>query len=197
MNLTRRQFSKLTSTSLLALATGASISLIGCNVFNDILNWVPVGISAIEGIVTVLGPLVSPGALAIIALVKIAFADLSATVTEYNNDTNPADKATLLAKIRTILNDIVTNFQSFLDQLNLANNPIIAIVIGLANVVLSAIAGFLGQLPVSGTRVMATSFRVNGQMTTVVPHYYKHASDFRNAYNAVCAADGHAEIEIK
>jgi hypothetical protein len=200
MEFTRRIFNKgAASTALLAFTSAlTSLVMTGCGVFSDILLWIPIGLTAIQGIVTVLGPLVSPGATAIIVLIKAAFADLSATITQYNNDTNPADKATLLAKIRTVLNDIVANFQSFLDSLNIGNNPIETVVIGLANVVLAAIAGFLGKLPapVAGTKVMSTSFRMSGKMYTVVPKYYKRVGDFKTDYNAVCAADGHVEIEI-
>ena len=196
--MTRRGFGKMTSLFLLGLTTTLNVFLAGCGVFSDILTWIPIGLTAIQGIVTVLGPLVSPGAAAIIALIKVAFSDLSATITQYQNDTNTADKATLLAKIRTILNDIVTNFQNFLDQLNIGSNPIEAIVIGLANVTLAAIAGFIGQLPVpAGGVTLTTSFRLSGKSMTIVPKFYKRVGDFRKDYNAVCVADGYPQIQIK
>jgi hypothetical protein len=62
MNITRRDFGKYTGTGLLALATGGSLALKGCNVFSDIEAWIPVGKTAFEGIVTLLqgAGLVSP-----------------------------------------------------------------------------------------------------------------------------------------
>ena len=192
---TRRDFGKLAGTGVLSLAAVGSMEFSGCSstVFSQILSWIPIGISAITGIVTVLGPLVPPQALLIIGLVKAAFADLSATV----NDPNPADKATWLAKIRTILNDIVTNFQSFLAQLNLGGNPIEAIVLGLAQVVLSALAGFLGQLPAAGGKTVSETFRIGrGRLVAYTPHFYKSVNEFKTAYNSVCVANNHQEVEI-
>lgn len=190
----RREFGKRTGVGLFALATAGSISLTGCSVFTDILNWIPIGIAALNGIVTVLGSLVPPQAAVFIGLAKAAFADLAAAVTQYNNDTNPADKATLLAKIRTFLSDVATNFQSFLNALNLGNNPIVNIVIGLAQVVLSAIMGFMGQLP-AATPLPVTAM-IGGKNMTVQPKLYKHVSTFKSDYNNVCALYHHPEIEL-
>lgn len=193
MNITRRNFVK--SSSLLYLASlGSAAFITGCNVFDDILNWVPVGLTAIQGIVTLLGPLVPPGAITILNLVKAAFADLVAAVNDYKNDTNPADKATLLAKIRTLLNDIVNHFQDFLNALNLGNNPIVNIVIGLANIVISAIEGFMNQLPPPVSLV--PTIHLGAQIVNITPKYYKHVGDFKKDYNAFATANGHSEIVI-
>jgi hypothetical protein len=195
--LTRRDFSKWTGKVLLLFSAGTSaLFLGGCNVFNDILTWIPIGLTALQGIVTVLGPLMPPGAAAIIVLIKATFADLSAAISEYNADANPTDKATLLAKIRTFLSDIVNNFQTFFNALNIGNNPILNIVIGLANVILAAIEGFMGQLPATGTKTLTTSFHVGARQLTVTPKFYNRVSDFKHDYNAVAAAAGHPEISI-
>jgi hypothetical protein len=196
--LTRREFSKRTGTGLLALATGLSFTLTGCNVFDSIANWIPTGIAAINGIITVLGALVPPQALVIISLVKAALADLAATVNQYRNDTEPTHKDTLLHKIRTILADIVQNFQSFLDALNLGSNPIEAVVIGLANIILSAIAGFIGQLPAppAGTVPVATTFHVGGRQMPITPKLYKNNKGFIADYNQVAEIFHHPEIDL-
>lgn len=196
MNFTRRNFVKGSSTGLLYLAVGSSLALDGCNVFDDILTWVPIGLTALNGIVTILGPLVGPGPLVILGLVKAAFADLSAAVSEYKNDTNPTDKATLLAKIRTFLGDIVSHFQDFLNALNLGNNPIVAIVIGLANIVISAIEGFMGQLPSTGVTTLTTTLQVGNKSVPIIPKYYKNVNDFKKAYNSFASTNGHPEIVI-
>jgi hypothetical protein len=200
-NLSRRQFSKLASATLLGLATSASISLTGCSAFANISAWIPVATTAIDGIVSLLGALVPPPAAAIISAVKAALADLGATIAQYNADTNPADKATLLSKIRTLLNDVASNFQNFLVQLNLAGNPIITIVIGLANIIFAAIAGFLNQLPpapaaAKGTTLSST-YHIAGANHQIVPKLYKSVGEFKKDFNAVCVADGHPEIAIK
>src|SRR5215469_9628341 len=114
--LSRRQFA---SRSILALAViGAPFSLSGCGIFSDILSWTSVASVALDGIVSVLGALLPPSGLAIVTLIKAALADLAGAITQYQADTNPADKATLLARIRTLLTAIAANFQSFLDQIN-------------------------------------------------------------------------------
>lgn len=200
MNITRRAFAKVAGAGTLALAAGTSLLLVGCTVFDNLLTWIPIGITAINGIVTVLGAFLPPGGAIIIGLVKAAFADLAATITEYKSDTNPADKATLLAKIKTILGDIVTNFQSFLNQLNIGGNPIEAVVIGLASVVLNALMGFFGQLPAAPTagKALSNTFRVgpNGKPITIVPTTYKNVNAFRSAYNGVADSNGHPELDI-
>lgn len=196
--MTRRGFGKLTGTGLLALAIASTSSLLqGCSAFTNILNWIPVGINAVNSILVILGPLVPPGAVAIMVLVKAAFADLAATVTQYNNDSNPADKATLVAKIRTILADIVSNFQSFLNALNLGNNPIEGIVIGLAGVVLSAIEGFLGQLPApTGATVVSTSYHLGARTIPITPKLYKNVNAFKSDFNSIAISSGHPEIVL-
>jgi hypothetical protein len=166
------------------------------------LGWIPVGLAAVDSIITLLGPLVPPGAIAIITLVKAAFADLSAAITQYNNDTNPADKDSLLAKIKTILKDIADNFQSFLNALNLARNPIVNIVLGLANIFIAAIMGFLGQLPVTKTPTakdtsLVKSVKVGGQSIQVVPKFYKNVAEFKSDWNQTAMSKGHPEAEIK
>jgi hypothetical protein len=168
----------------------------GCGIFSDILAWTSVAGVALDGIVTVLGSFLPPGGAQIILAIKAFLSDLAGAVTEYQNDTNPADKATLLAKIRTLLSDIASNFQTFLSQLNLGNNPIVSIVLGLAQVILAAIMGFLGQLPATG-RTLSATVTLGGKSLSVTPKYYKNVQQFKSDYNAVCAANSHAEIEIR
>jgi hypothetical protein len=199
MILSRRDLGKYTGSGLLWLAAGFSaLTMQGCNVFDSIMTWIPIGLTALQGIVIVLGPLIGPGAAAIIVLIKAAFADLSAAVSEYNADTNPADKATLLAKIRTFLGDIVAHFKDFLNALNLANNPIVAIVVGLAGVIISALMGFLGQLPTTaGAKAVSGAFTLGGKSYPVAPKFYKRVSDFKHDFNSVATTNGHPEISIK
>src|SRR5713226_1070264 len=136
MQISRRNCSKLCGSAVLFLAVGVSPFMTGCGLFSNILAWTSVAGVAIDGIVTALGPFMPPGSAQIILAIKAFLTDLAGTVTEYENDTNPADKATLLAKIRTLLGDIATNFQAFLARINLGGNPIVAVVLGLAQVIL-------------------------------------------------------------
>jgi hypothetical protein len=196
MQISRRNCSKLWGSAVLFLAAGVSPFMAGCGIFSDILAWTSVAGVAIDGIVTALGSFMPPGGALIVVAIKAVLTDLAGAVTEYQNDTNPADKATLLAKIRTLLSDISANFQSFLALINLGNNPIVAVVLGLAQVILAAIAGFLGQLPTTGTKMLSGAVTVNGKTVAVVPKYYKRVADFRKDYDAVAVANGHPEIQI-
>lgn len=200
MQISRRNFGKLWTSAALLMTAGVSPFLTGCGIFSDILAWTNVAGVAIDGIVTALGPFMPPGGGQVILLIKAFLTDLAGTVTEYENDTNPADKATLLAKIRTILSDIATNFQSFLAGINLGNNPIVAVVLGLAQVVLAAIAGFLGELPTPTPPIVQlkiVTVTVSGKALAVTPKYYKHVQAFISDYNSVCVANGHTELEIR
>lgn len=193
----RRTFTTRIGSYLLMAVAAGSTSLVGCGVFESISSWIPVGLAAINSIVTLLGPLIPPQAIAILTLVKAGFADLAAAVNQYNADTNPADKATLLAKIRTFLGAIASNFESFLNVLNLGTNPIIIVVISLAKIILGAIAGFLGQLPSANVVMMSSTFRMGQQTIEIEPVVYKKVGDFRKAFNSACAENKHPEIELK
>jgi len=183
---------------LLVGVLSAPFSMTGCGIFSDISAWIPTAIIAVNGIVSLLGALVPSPAMAIVVLIDAALNSLKATIDQYNADTNPADKATLLAKIRTILVDISSNFQSFLNALNIGNNPIVTIVIGLANIILSAIAGFINALPAAGagTKMASATLTLGGKTMPVVPKLYKNVKDFQADYNEVCKINNHPEIEI-
>jgi hypothetical protein len=199
MTVTRRTFGKRIGVGFwwLTTAAGLTFTLTGCNVFNDIETWVPTAVLAINGIATVLGTFLPPGAALILTSIKAFLADLAAAVKEYQSDTNPADKNTVLARIRTFLSNIADNFQNFLMVLNLGSNPIVKIVLGLVTVILSAISGFMGQLPVpTGGAPLTVSLTVAGNKILIVPKVYKRIGDFKADYNAVCAANGHPEIEL-
>ncbi len=193
MKLSRRQFSG--TAILAALASALPVVMTSCGIFSDILAWTNVASLALDGIVTLLGNFMPPGGALAISAIKAFIADLAGAVSEYQNDTNPADKATLLAKIRSLLTDIASNFQSFLAQINLGNNPIVEVILGLAQVILSAIMGFLGQLPATG-KTLSTTVKVGGKTLAVTPKYYEHVSDFKRDFNAVCDANNHKELEI-
>lgn len=192
--LSRRQFAS--RSILVAFASAIPFAMSGCGVFADILAWTAVAGTAIDGIVSVLGTLVTPGAAAIIQAIKAFLTDLAAAITQYQNDTNPADKATLLAKIRTLLSDIGSNLQSFFQQI-VGTSPVINIALGLGQVILAAIMGFLGQLPTAGAGRLSANLSAGGRSLTVSPKFYKSVGAFKRDYNAVCEQNSHPELEIK
>lgn len=185
----RRQFTGRLLTALIFITTASSaIFMTGCSVFNDILNWAPVGQAAINSILTVLtgnGILISPGLQAIIGLINAGFTALIAAIKEYQSTTPPP--VGTLSKIETAFNDIVDNFKTFLASLNVSSG-LLGIITGLAQIVLSTIAAFMHQLPASpavkNVADKTSSAKVAASAITVTAKK-RSASAFKNDFNAV------------
>jgi len=199
MNLTRRDFGLSLGGGVLAMSGGFVIE--GCNaasVFANIENWVSVGEKAFAGIVTLLGPFLPPGATAIIAVVNASFATLMAAIKEYLASP-AAGQPAILPKIEAALQSIADNIQTFLTALNITGNPIVAVVIGLAQLILATIAGFLNGLPVAKNGAKTYRVRsvvtVGGQSAPIVPKM-RSISSFKSAYNGIAESNGHAEIDL-
>jgi hypothetical protein len=184
----------------LAIAGGSVVSLAGCpaaSVFAQIQAWVPVGLSALQGILTVLTPVIGPigGSIAVIVgLIKSSFADLMAAVSEYQN-APAASKATLLDKIKLILQDLADNFNKFLADLNLNGNPILSLVVSLVQVILNVLAGFAGALPGTPVAIRRQVRLRNGSTVTVTPVKLSLA-DFKKQFNQLADNAGHPEIDL-
>jgi hypothetical protein len=190
MRFTRREFTGHLVGSAAALALGgATLSLEGCgNIWTNILNWIPVGEAALNSILSVLtanGVLIVPGLQAIVSLIEAGFAALTAAIKEYQATVPPPVGA--LAKIETAFADIVNNFKTFLASLNV-NGGLLAIIIGIGQVVLSTIAAFMGQLPAASslkrTVLLGDTFRVGVGMGTIVPKS-RTRGRFKRDVNAV------------
>lgn len=202
MNPTRRGFLRMTGTGALVLSTGgAGVLIEGCNagtVFQDILNWVPTAEAAFAGIVTILNPFLTPAVSAIIGMVNAAFQVVVTAVNEYEA-APAADKATALGKIRVALTAVSDQIQAFLSAINIPGNPLIAVVLGLAQVIISTIEGFLNKIPApAGAKVhlARSSLHCSGVTVVVVPKV-RTLSAFKATYNQVADTNGHPEIELK
>jgi hypothetical protein len=201
MNPTRRGFIKISGAALLLSTGGAGVLIEGCNagtVFQDITAWLPTAEMAFAGIVTLLTPFLPPGATVLIGEVNAAFQVVAAAVTEYEN-APAADKATLLGKIRVALAATSDQIQAFLNAVNIPGNPLIAVALGLAQILISAIEGFLNKIPApAGAKVhlARTSIHCSGVTVVVVPKV-RTLSAFKAAYNQVADTNGHPEIELK
>jgi len=184
----RRTFTRIASLVLLLATSGISLFLAGCGVWTDILNWVPVGEAAINSILAVLtgnGVVITPAIQAIVQLIEAGFAALTAAIKEYQS-TTPAPVGAL-AKVETAFKDIVDNFTTFLQSLNVSGG-LLGIITGLAQIVLSTIAAFMNQLPPSpankATLDRASSARIAGNVI-VVTAKKRSVSSFRSDFNAV------------
>jgi hypothetical protein len=186
----RRTFTARISSLVLFLAAGGSSLLIsGCNVFSDILSWVPVGEAALNSILTVLtgnGVVISPAVQAIISLIEAGFAALTAAVKEYQSATPPPAGA--LAKVEEAFKAIVDNFTTFLEALNVSGG-LLSIITGLAQVVLSTIAAFMNRLPPSMTMKvtrdkLAGPVKVSSTTVTIIAKE-RNAAAFKKDFDAV------------
>jgi hypothetical protein len=189
--LNRRQMIQRSTLTIvgLRLAQGAAILgtaelMGGCNVFTDIINWIPVGEASVNAMIAVLtsnGIAIAPAVTTAVALTEAGLNALTAAVKEYQATTPPPVGA--VAKVQTALKDVVDNFQTFLASLNVPGN-IFSVISGLAQVVLSTIAAFEAQIPVapaaaSRTTIVASSVHIGQQTITIVPKHrtvraYKH-----------------------
>jgi hypothetical protein len=193
--MTRRDFAKRSVLTVVGLRLAQGAALVGvaemevsCNLFNDILNWVPVGEAAVNSILAVLtsnGIVIAPGVQAIVTAIEAAFTDLTGAVQEYQS-TTPAPVGAL-AKIETAFKAVVDNFSSFLNQLGVSGG-LLAIVVGLAQVVFSTITAFMNQLPASSslkrTLVLGATFKVAGATATIVPKL-RTRRVFKKDFNSV------------
>lgn len=197
MDLTRRNFTKGMGTTALFLAVtgGAALTMSGCNVFADIEAWVPVGTAAFNSIIILLetAGLINPAMLPVIAAIRLGFTDILADVKAYQNIQPPPVGA--LAKIEAVFGLLVGNFQGMLAQLQVTGGPVVTLVISLAQVILSTIAGFLGQLPVSKSLLTGT-FKV-GAETISYTAKHRNVRQFKKDWNTKAVAGNHPELKFQ
>jgi hypothetical protein len=205
-NIERRQFIQRASLAVLGVRlafsaglSGISLILFGCNVFNDILNWVPVGQAAVTSILSVLtgnGVLINPAMQSIIALINAGFTALIAAIKEYQS-TTPAPVGTI-AKIQAAFGDVVDNFKTFLASLNVSGG-LLAIVAGLAQVVFSTVAAFMNQLPAPvaalRTTMLASAVRVGGVDFAVIPKHRTRRA-FKKDWNSTLNQGSSAGVVV-
>jgi hypothetical protein len=179
----------------MVLATGASaIVMVGCNVFADIKTWQPVGLAAFNSIITLLETvgIINPGANLLITDVRTAFADLLVDITNYQSITPPPVGA--LAKIQDTLSLIVGNVETLLAQLAVGMGTVVTLITGLANIFLSTIAAFQGQLP--APPLAARQFQIAKQTVTYTAKK-RSVGQFRHDWNSAAVAGGHPELQLK
>lgn len=183
----------LSAASIMTLISSCS------NIVNDIKNWVPVGIAAFSSIVNllqsagVINPIEGSAIAALISIVKAGFAQVLSDISQYQSITPPPVGA--LQKIKDGLEIIVTNIQTFLNTINISNNPIIALVTGLVSIILSTISAFQGQLPASVAARPVAEFHLSGKTIVIVP-IKRTRKQFISDFDAACVSAGHPEVEI-
>jgi hypothetical protein len=201
MQMTRRMFTKQAGTGLLVLATGC-LTMDGCSFAQDILAWAPLGLAAFNAVITMLETFgiitADPALVIIVAAVRTGFADLVQDVKLYEAIKPPPSGA--LAEISAVLTLIAGNIKDLFATIQTSFAPVINLIIGLVQLILGTIAGFVNTIgPQPGmtltTATMANSFKfsVNRQTVNYVPLKMSPAK-FKHDWNAICTSQGHKEM---
>jgi hypothetical protein len=127
------------------LIAGQFLGISACNVYNDIMQYIPVALTAFSTIVSILNPGVGATILAVISMVKVALADVQTAVTNYENAPS-SEKVTLSGKIATAINAAEAELQQFWSDLKLPDGNLATLIEGVINVIVSTLAAFLPQL---------------------------------------------------
>ena len=202
MNLSRRQFIEksgqgVIGTALtLATAGGSMFVLEGCAFsIQSVLNWTKVGSGTIGSIVNLL---VGAGILVCATcsvLANAAMAAITAIGTAVQNYINadPAGKTTLLGKIQTALQAGLAASTAFFESLSIPGQSLASLIVGLAGLVLNAIAGFIGQIGVPAAMyAIARTTRVGAQSINVTPTVMSE-KQFRSAVNKLLVQYGYPQ----
>jgi hypothetical protein len=187
--LSRREFVGVAGKGTAALlAVPSLLTMTGCSVVTDILNYIPVGLQAFN---TVLGILESAGIIslagggaisAIVAAVSKGFSDLQVAIHQY--DSAPAaDKATFLLKVATVISDLQADIQTFWGDLSIPDPALATIISGLLGVILSTLAGFGASLPVPPLSAKAAQARALARQVVYTPKR-RSVHQFRSDFNA-------------
>jgi hypothetical protein len=179
----RRTFAKTgTGFSLLLLSSGASFLIYGCNVYDDLYNWIGVGIASLNSMVTILKANGIIPAAGIVNAILGALNAVRAAIDEYRS-TVPAPVGAL-AKIETALNDAVSQFGTFLRSLSIPGFGLFSMIAALVDVILSTIAGFKNRLPPIAQKLNVTMQIAQLTGKAVIPKH-RTIRVFKKDWNAV------------
>jgi hypothetical protein len=186
----RRQFiGHLTAAGTVA---ALGLSLGGCSVETDILNWVPLGegaITAIEAVLTANGIAIAPAITAAVNVAEGAFNALKAAITAYKSTTPPPVGA--LQDIQTALAAVLSSFGSYLTSVSAVAGKVLGLVVDLADVVISTIEGF--QADIGTTSTTTAALTVAGASHTVAAKR-RSKGQFRHDWNSRLSAAAAAGI---
>jgi hypothetical protein len=182
MQITRREM--IGGVTLAGVAT-CTLTLEGCNVLGELETWVPVAISAFDGVISILSPFIGPAGAALQAIVNTASALWQAVVvaiSNYEHSTLPVDTA--LAKVIAALTALQQGLDQILSALpvSLPAGVLAAIKAGLS-LLISTLAYFQNKLQPTSTKV-ALKAAVN------LPSPAPKVSDFVKQFNQAMSSNG-------
>lgn len=201
MNQSRREFTGhlVKGAVVVSVVSAEGFMLSGCNVFTDVLNWVPTGEAALNSILSILGAngiIIVPGLQTIVGLIEAGFTALTAAIKEYKSTTPPPVGA--LQKIETGFKDIVDNFKTFLQSLSVSS-PLLSIIVGIAQIIFSTIAAFMNRLPAASslkrTVVLGSTLQVGGTTVAFTPKD-RSVRRFKKDVNSFLDDQRHSTVTI-
>lgn len=209
--LTRRAFLKVGAFAVASARLAPALLLaglgVGCNVFQDIESWVPTGIDAFNAVLNLLegsGVITVAAGSPIAAVVGVIFAAFNQLKTDAQQylATNPPPVGAL-AKVLDVLQNIGTNFQSFLTAININDPKLSALVTGMVQIILGVVSGFENQLPQTAP---TTAKRIPARLTmgsgaaakviTITPVNKPSKAEFRKQWNTLVTSGGHPELKL-
>jgi hypothetical protein len=200
MNLSRRGFIGHlgTGAAVLALA-GTSIELEGCSTswISVALKDLPVIVNIATTVATIVADALSGGVLspAIAAIIQTAATAVNATLTVVSQlvaqyQANP--NASIITKIQDALATVQSNLQTILNAAHIDNPALQATIAGIIGLALSVVSALLSILP-APTPVSAKAAKTIVVGAPKIPS----ASALKSQANAILAANGYAQYELK
>ena len=193
----RRKF--LQVLSLLWFAGSSALLVAGCDaasVFSQLVTWAPLGFKALAGIITLINPAAGSALSIAFGLANTLWSNLTAAITNYQNDTS-ASKATTLGKLIDALDALGSQITSIISNLSsyVSVSPVILMAaqaaLSIIETTLSSIASHLSTTAKSAKAARAP-VTVNGVTISVTAA--TSGKDFQNRYNTNMKAAGHTEL---
>lgn len=190
---------------VLSYAVGIS-ALAGCPKIGDVLavleTYVPVGLQAFTGIVTLINPPVGTGlALAVIAA-KAGWADVSAAIAFYQS-APAAAKSTALGKVDTALEGLVGGLQKVLNSFGLSSQTDQQAAVAALMLLIATLSGIQAGITPAGVTTAARARRAAIPARMVVGAQSVEISStadpkkFKAQYNAIMNAGGHPQLQLQ
>jgi hypothetical protein len=185
--ITRRRFAKSAGVLALMAVVPEFTACSFASVYAEMLKYVPLGLSAVSAVLSILtgnGIAIAPAATAIIALIKTGFADLQTAITQYQ-DAPAGQKSGLLGAISEGLTVVEANIQQFWANLDIPDAKLASLVEGLLGIITTTLAGFQTQLPAPATPVASNALRMRAALGKLLPStpVKRSPAKFKAAFN--------------
>jgi len=190
MNLSRRQFNGL----LLVGTAGASFGLEGClfsTIEQDVLDYVPVALQAVDSILDLVAPAAGAVATMFTPIIEAALSAVEKSIQDWK-DADATQKPGLLGDIIATLQTVMTDLQNFLSAVQVNAPKIYSVVEALASIILGVLQYFVNKL--SPATPASKAGMVGGRQ--IEPLRYS-PKQFKAAFNAKAVSLGHPESQIK